>query len=55
MTLPSVTMPNDNDMTSKRRKFFTPPFKTHPSMAASIATASSGLTVLLVIWNFIKK
>jgi hypothetical protein len=54
MTLPSVSMPNDNVMKSKRRRSFTSLFKKLVWIDAPIAIASSGLTVLLVNKIFYK-
>lgn len=46
-TPPKVSIPKDNGVTSKSNTSFTSPFNTPPWTAAPIATASSGLTLLL--------
>src|SRR5690554_2590295 len=45
-TLPIVSIPNDNGVTSNKSTSFTSPVKTPPWMAAPMATTSSGFTPL---------
>ena len=63
-TPPSVSMPRESGVTSKRTTSVTSPARTPPWMAAPIATASSGLTERLgvrpkifwtVSWTWNKK
>jgi hypothetical protein len=44
---PMVSIPNESGVTSSKRMSFTSPVKTAPWIAAPIATASSGFTLLL--------
>ncbi len=44
ITPPSVSMPSESGVTSRRSTSFTSPLRTPPWMAAPIATASSGFT-----------
>ena len=47
ITLPIVSIPNDNGVTSNNKTSFTSPVKTPPWIAAPTATTSSGFTPLL--------
>jgi len=47
ITPPRVSIPSDNGVTSNNNKSLTSPLRTPPYTAAPIATASSGLTLLL--------
>ena len=46
VTLPNVSIPSDNGVTSSSTTSFTSPFKTPDCIAAPIATTSSGFTPL---------
>jgi len=46
-TLPIVSIPNDNGVTSNNKTSFTSPVKTPPCIAAPNETTSSGFTPLL--------
>jgi len=47
MTPPRVSIPRERGVTSRRRRSLTSPLRTPPWTAAPMATASSGLTLLL--------